>query len=258
MDALAWTITLRLTEDRVLLPGSAERRTWARVVLEQAREAGLLAFHGPDTHGHLLLACPRPLAGQVVREIEAALQAHLDLPVPFERARIRPVDDVWHLQNSLHYVLGQLARHGLRQDPAQEASNLPDLLGLRPLGAWTASNVRRHLPRVDRASLLEHLGADPEAPPPAPPDLDTWLEAARSAACVEDLASKRPEAVRARTALVQLVEAPTATLAEALGLHRRTIRRLRATPADAALSRAIGLQAALRAQEGHDELFLSA
>ncbi len=246
MEPLGWHITVRLKRDQVLLPGPVEQRTWARVVLEQARDAELLAFHSPDTHGHLLLVCPRPLAGQVTREVESALQHRLDLGSGFDAARFRPVRDLWHLQRSFHYVLGQLAHHGQAPDPIQEASNLPDLLGLRPLGAWTAANVRRHLPRVDRDSLLAHLGQE-SLPAPADPDtLDLLLEAAASAACVPVLSSNRPEEVGARRALVAATPHPVREVARALDVHPGTLRRLRTQEPVPALVQAIRLQVAVR------------
>ena len=249
MEPLGWHITLRLKRDQVLLPGPVEQRTWARVVLEQAREAELLAFHSPDTHGHLLLVCPRPLAGQVTREVESALQHRLDLKSRFDAARFRPVRDLWHLQRSFHYVLGQLAHHGQAPDPIQEASNLPDLLGLRPLGAWTATNVRKHLPRVDRLSLLTHLGLESLPDPTDPDDLAVLLDAATSAACVPGLSSNRPEEVSARRALVAATTDPARAVASALDVHPGTLRRLRAQEPDVALVQAILLQAAVRSQE---------
>ncbi len=255
MEPIAWNITLRLTQDRVLLPGPVERRVWVRVVLEQARDAELLAFHCPDTHGHLLLACPRALAGEVVREVEIALQGRLDLGGPFDGARIRPVRDLWHLSNAFHYVLRQLDHHGQQADPVHEASNLPDLLGLRPLGAWIATNVRRHLPRVDRASLLTHLDLDHLPDPPTDPDLETLCEAALSAACLPSLQGKHAERAAARAAVVQLSGAPSRELAVALGITPRSVHRLRRRDVAPALFRAVELQAGLRLAVPEEEVF---
>jgi hypothetical protein len=54
--------------------------------------------------------------------------------------------------------LTQIKRHGVTHlDPLLEATNLPDLLGLRSVGRYTAANVRRVLPRIQRGQLLEML-----------------------------------------------------------------------------------------------------
>jgi len=248
MDPLGWHVTLRLRRDRVLLLSPEEHRLFARVVLEQAREAGLLAFNSPDTHGHLLLVTDRATAGDVVRDVEDALQKRLDLGGPFDRARLQPVEDQRHLRNAFHYVLRQQERHGVCPDPSREASNLGDLLGLRPLGAWTTANVRRWLPRVDRGALLKHLGQEDLVPVPWVEDLDLLTQATLAAAALPKLAGRSVEVVRARAAAARVAapSLPRPALAAALGTSVRSLHRAARRSPPEALVRAIRLQAFVR------------
>lgn len=97
---------------------------------------------------------------------------------------IKPVADGWHAYKLFDYVLRQGVRHQLDSDPLLEATNLPDLLGLRPLGRRTAISVRRFLPRVDRQQLLSLLGVPTLEPADGP------LEDVVAAACAAGARTK--------------------------------------------------------------------
>jgi len=158
-------VRLRARDDRVVTPSPADRRRYARTVLEVGREFGLLCFRGADTHGHVELACNRDAAGEFARRVEIALTLGLGVDGGFQPAWVGPIHDQRHLQATFRYILRQRDHHELESDPFHEASNLPDLLGLRPLGVYTAARVRELLPRVHRDDLLELLGADLGSPP---------------------------------------------------------------------------------------------
>lgn len=242
---IAHHLMLRLADDRVLSPTVATQRAFARAVHDIGPEGGLLAFRAADTHAHVLLRCDREEAGAIGRALEVRLRWALDLPVPFAPLHIKPVASQSHLGNAFRYVLSQDQRHATGHDPHHEASALPDLLGLRPRGAWIADQVRAWLPRVQREDLEPMLGADLDA------ELrwEDLRESAAAAVALPDLQGNGPEAVEARRAAVALAgeTLDTARIAELLGVTRRSVQRLIGQPASRPLVRAIRLQLALRA-----------
>ena len=131
---------------------------------------------------------------------------------------------------------------------------LPDLLGLRLLGGDVAGRVREHLPRVGRARLVDLLGVGALR---AGTDPALAAEAAAAAIGHEDARGKSPVAVAARRAL--LVYLTDLGAPHALG--RRAAWRLRRSPPDSRIVRAIALQVGfredLRAQERAEETLVS-
>lgn len=169
-------------------------------------------------------------------------------PSGFQPAWLEPVVDGRHLRRAFFYVLRQDQKHGFAHDPFAEASNLPDLLGLRVPGIWTAALVRRRLPRVGRTDLLPLIGA---------PDLDeraldfaSLAESTLGATAGTELRSRDPLQVQARAAAVRLAEGKlgTAALAATLGTTARTVQRLREHPFEPRVLKAIEGQLRLRAR----------
>lgn len=247
MGYLGHHLMLRLEDDRVIAPGDSDRRILARAVLERDRRFGLLAFGAADTHLHALATCDRRDAGHLARRIALALQRKLSPGVPFAPTRVKPVTDQHHLANTFLYVLRQRSHHELASDPWREASNLPDLLGLRVTGLWTANGVRQHLPRVTRQQLTALFGADLDAP------IHSWdrlVEAALAAACLDSLEGRSGNVVAARTAAVHAAGSCVAAnrLAGLLGVGLRSVTRMRRRPAEPPLVQAILGQLRLRNQ----------
>ena len=263
MSALGHHLMLRLRDGRVVAPTVAARRLLARTVLGLGAGANvrLLAFRAADTHVHLLAACGAPQATELARRVEIALTLALRPGVGFAHAHVRPIEGQAHLRNALRYVLRQEQHHGTDLDPRHEASNLPDLLGLRLVGAYTAQNVRTLLPRMRRDALLECLDpsdgglarllAAPELPPAEhlAPGLP---EAAAAATALPDLDGRSTEVVAARHAAVHAVgvSAKLTSIADALSVTCRTVSRLRSEPAPPRLVRAVALQLWWRAGAG--------
>lgn len=245
---LGFHICLRLANDAILAASPAHRRLLARVVLRQGRDASLLAFGQADNHLHLATACDRRLAGKCAHAVEVSARRKLALDASFTPAFVKPIDDARHLYSTFRYVLQQRAHHGLDVDPLREASNLPDLLGLRAIGAYTRANVRRLLPRVHRNELLEILGVSELTPGDGP--LDQVVDATLAAAALPALAGLSLEVLAARCALVEVVGRQTtpAALARRIGVSRRTLFRLRARRGDGELVRSIRLQLGLLAR----------
>jgi hypothetical protein len=155
MSDLAQHVILRLRDDRVIAPDVAARRRLARAVLGRGRGRGLLCFRAADTHVHILALGERGAAAELARRIEIALALGLGHCVGFSQAYIRPVESQRHLLRAFWYVLRQDEHHGVDGDAFHDASSLPDLLGARVLGTWTAEAVRAALPRVRRDELTE-------------------------------------------------------------------------------------------------------
>jgi hypothetical protein len=259
MAELGQHIILRLEDDRVIAPTAAARRILARAVLEVARPHCPLAFNGVDTHLHLETAGSGAQASELARRLKLSLVPRLGLEVGFAPARIKPILDQHHLRRTFAYILRQHDHHGYDEDPHHDASNLPDLLGLRLVGGYTAANVRSLLPRVRRADLLAALGLSSlESPAEIP--LALLADAAAAAAALPALTGRSVEVVEARRAAVHVAgdHHDSSALARALGCSPRTIRRLRSEPALEPLTRAVALQLHLRVSLPRPELRLLA
>jgi hypothetical protein len=246
--ALAYHLMLRLQNGQTIATTPEERRILARTVLGCARDSQLLAFSQADTHLHGASACDRPKAGRLAHDIETSLRWRLRIQVPFAPATIKPIEDVWHLYNTFRYILRQPERHGIALDPLREASNLPDLLGLRLLGSGTAIHVRRLLPRVTREELLA-LYAIPRLEPASEP-LDLLVPATLAAAALPSFSGFGAEENAARRAAIEVAAGRlrAGTLAAMLGIGRRTFYTCRAMPVDGALVLAVRRQLHLLGQ----------
>ncbi len=255
--ALGYHLNFHLVDRRVIARNPIERRTAARSILRIGEAFGLLAFRIADTHFHAEVACNRPRAGQLANRIANSLRRLLRLPSAFAPAHFEPVRDQRHLGRAFHYILDQEKRHGLELAPLHEASNLPDLLGLRLLGRYTVENVGTMLPRTTLQSLLAHLG-----PPLAqslvaarvsfdaalPLDAALSLDAAAAAFALASVHAPGREAARARRAVVQLMgrQFKASRMGSLLRLAPRTIHRYRNMPIDAAAVAAVRGQLQLR------------
>jgi hypothetical protein len=234
-------VVLRAVDDRVLALDSEHRRAFAVTMRRIGREHGLFGFGLADTHGHaILVGDTEPV--RFVHDIRPALARVLGFPLA--PAAVRIIRDVWHAENLLAYVHRQDEHHEVHADPRREGTSLQDLCGLRPAGVWLAARVRKHLPRVTQEDLLRQW---------AIPTLDEALalehlaDAGAAAIGVARLTGREAEVVKARRACVHAaVDIPTVRLAEALAIAPRTVRELRAEPADPLYVRAVRLQMGLR------------
>ena len=251
MGQLGFHIEMKLADGRVLVTSIAERRLLARIVLDKGRDCGLLAMRAPDTHLHVVAACTRRVAGVFVSRVRRSLRQRLDLPVRFAAPYIEPIRDQRHLYNASRYVFRQDEHHGVDVDPWAEASNLPDLLGLRQVGVYTVANVSRLLPRIRPEELVRHLGVTLEQLDDCATmagAVDSLAAAAAAAVALPDVGGQAPVAIAARRAAVALVGdcLPTRRIAALLGTTDRAVRRLRSRPADPALVTAVARQLRLR------------
>jgi hypothetical protein len=234
MSALGEHIRCRLRNDGPIAATPERRRVVARIILEKGRDFDLLAFGLADTHLHLAKG-EAGAGGELARRVEIAITRRFGLEVGFERVRIEAVVDIWHLYRVFEYVLRQDRRHKIETDPLREATNLPDLLGLRGIGGYTAGNVRRLLPRVTRGQLLELLGAPKLAPADGP--VERIVQSAAAAICRPQLIGYSHEVQAARRAVIAIAEDRLGSprLAALLDVHRATVNRLRKMPPDGVL-----------------------
>lgn len=236
---IGWYGRLQLRGDQPMAP----HRVIARAVLRCWRDAGLLAFRANGSWLRLLATGERRLVGERVRQTKIGLFRQAS--VRFHSPILEPVRDQWHLTNVFHLIL----RAGeVETDPFHDASNLPDLLGLRVLGFYTARNVRERLPRIKRGDLLRHLGVEDLSQDAF--SVDHLVRATTAAAGLDHLEGRDRTSLWACTALVAVggAELTSRQLARLTGRSPRTIRRLRVATPDPGLARAIRLQMGLRRQ----------
>jgi len=247
MEHLAQHMRTRLCDGRVIATTAEERRLAMRAIFRITANSHLLAVALVDAHLHLLAACSPAVASRLLHRVEASLKQRLFLPVGFAMYPLAPVRDARHLQYAFRYILTQNDHHGLRNDPYSETTNLPDLLGLRLVGRATHDNMRRWLPRVSRAQLLDWLGAPGLQPADGPPELVP--EAMLSAACLGELRGTTRALGEARCAALTVLgdQLPVAETAALLGIQPHTLFRLKRRPADPRLVQAIRLGLGLRA-----------
>lgn len=249
MEAIGYHLTSRLADNRVIAPTPAERRILARVLLQKSAGHRLIAFNAADTHLHIELRESRRDSLEIVRRIETSLHYQLKLTVGFVEAYPEPIRRQSHLANCFNYIMEQQPHHDLAWDPYHEATNLPDLLGMRLIGAHTIKHVRCFLPRVGRRQLLGYMGLTclEEADGP----LEQIVPAALAAAGLNDLARRGPEQAAARRAILEVVDGrvPIARLARQMDVTARTLFRARQLPVDTRLVRAIRLQLDLRGRK---------
>lgn len=252
---IGYHIRLRLRDSRVIAPTIEHRRALARIVFAQAQQERLLAFCVPDNHGHLLSATNRREAGRLAHRVEVSAKRRLGLEVGFARAYFESIRDQRHLKNAFIYILRQNQRHGVQSDPFCEGSNLPDLLGLRLLGQFTAIHVRSLLPRIRRWELIDCFGMDglqlERAPlAEAPPEM--VMDAATAVLALPSLVGRNDAITDARTIIVHCLGKFLCQreLAYMLQISTRTVCRLAQRPLDHRLLRAFELQMALRRQGG--------
>jgi hypothetical protein len=254
---LGYHIAVRPIDQRVIVKDAGDRRVAARAVMEQGAERKLLNFGIADTHVHALVLAHRDAAGRFAHDLETSLRWRLRIPVPFERAMIRPVRTQRHLTKVYWYEFEQEQHHGTMADPTHDGTSLLDVLGgrallvpdgktgTRRLGREIGALVATALPRVRARDLLARVGG--LAVLEAPIDLEDLAEAAAAAVGARDLRGNGPvEAAALRAAVHAAASATTAALADALQVSRRAVQRYRSTPPDPAVQRAVEIQWRLR------------
>jgi hypothetical protein len=236
------------TRDR--FPLAESRGDWlevARAVLCVGERYKLALFRAADNHVHMLLACPRAAAGRAAQAAAASIARHNR--TAFEPSAIRAIEDSAHLARVIPYIARQASHHGLTSDPWAEASNVPDLLGLRPAGAHTIGVLRALVPRLSGLELRTAAGW---------PGATAAFDAARlpesllAVAMTTRLSPRTPLhlGVAVAASHVAAVHLRGSEIDSLLGQRPRTGRRLRAAAPRPALVRAIELQFDLRTRLG--------
>lgn len=206
------------------------------------RDFALTCFSAAESHLHAHNGGTVEETAELGRRLAISLTRRLPAVRSFYPAYVEPIRDEWHLYATCRYILRQDKRHDLRLDPLREASNLPDLLGLRVLGRYTAATVQQWLPGLQGHELLKMLRIDTLEP--VVPDLHRTIDAGLVATGLCSLTARTDEHHELKRALVHLLQArfSTTQIASALHLNPRTVRRLKHAPPDRELLRAIRRQ----------------
>ncbi len=249
---------MHLRDSRAIASSPTAWRTIALSVLTVGRPFPLVCFRAVDTHIHALLTCGAREAAEFGRRVEISMQRRLNPGVGFAEVHVVPVVDQRHLTSTFWYALDNARRHGADVDPLFEASNLPDLLGMRVLGRWTISHARAALPRLHGDRLRELLPVQPgsERDPPL------LLEAATAAIGYprislrgrvphRSLVGEAADAIAA--ALRAIPDRSSAEFARLLDVSRGTVARAREEEPRGELVAAIEQQLELRTAWGLQE-----
>ncbi len=246
---LALQFVYRRQDGSPLAEDDGDRRALISAILAAGKNHGLLVAGAADTHAHAVAkGARRP--DRLAAATQWRLRTARGDGVRLEPTRVTEVRDQWHLQNAFFYALKQAQHHAVGGDPRFEATTLPDMLGLRVIAPWLPARVHAAIPRVSRQQLLELLGLDTLATGFDPLAL---VDSAAAAVAARDLSRRAPVVVDARRAAIELGSEHLYDdeLASLLGVHPRTLRKLRQRPVRLDLVRAIALQMGLRAARAH-------
>ena len=261
---LAYHTCLRRQDGGVLARNRRELVPLLRSVLTQGwrgldtrRDPPLVVFGFGDHHVHLMLDCDELEAIELCRRLAISFSRSLSKPRDTSspavvRSFLKPINSGRHLYSTFRYVLLQPERHGADVDPSCEATALPDLLDLRPLGRYLQAPVRQLLPRVDTAALLRLVGVSALGPEIGEPNADDVMASVLAATALSDLHGRQPEVRRARRIALHLLSGrlPLTRIAGHLGVGRTTLHELRRIPIDDDLLRAVVGQLGLRRRFG--------
>ncbi len=238
-------VTCRLANSRVIAASIPDFRNVARGVLKVGRPFELLGFRLADNHLHAVVFEGHEGAPEFGRRVELSLQPRLKPGVRFSHVYVKPIATQSHLPRAFLYGFRQEERHGTSLDPLFEASNLPDLLGMRILGRWTVPHVRARLPRIGRKELEAFL---PVVPAETGLRLEVLADAAAAAVGAPSLGSRAGLVVEARRAAVHVAAkfAMRGEIARHLGMGVRGVRNLLSQEPSEDLVRAVDAQLRLR------------
>ncbi len=250
MAPIGYHVRMRLRDHRVILCSPAEQRLLARVVLHQSRNQGLLAFSLPDTHLHLEVLCTDRAASRLCQRIGSSLKQRQGRSVGFITYPHEPLRDQRHVHNTFHYILTQHERHGLSAAAIREATNIPDLLGMRAIGALCRERVRRALPRIGDEMIRTWASLSGLRPASGPVSALVGATLAATALC--DLRGRSRPVGQARRAMLEILgdQVPRAEAARMLGLTERSLYLILGRPVAPALVRAIQLQLGAQQLQG--------
>lgn len=253
MTYLGQHIRIRLRDDRAIAPSDTQRRIMARTVLGIAERMPLLCFGLADTHLHVESLGDEALGNEIARRIGCSLRRRLRLPVGFRALSPRPIKDIWHLGQCFKYIQTQAAHHSLAWKYWYEATSLPDILSLRPIGGILALRMREHLPRLRPADLLSWLGVSTlrlAQDGQHETAFEEVREAVLATSALPSLGGRSSEVLALRRAAMELLGRGRTRneLASILGIAVRSVTRLREVAHSPELVRAIRLNLGLRAE----------
>jgi hypothetical protein len=210
-----------------------------------ARDFPIVAWKLADTHLHLVELANRAGVDELVRRLRIWATSALRPGAPLEVQRTKPLSGQSHLEAAFHYAFRQDSHHGVETDLTQDASAMPDILGLRVLSAEMPLRVREHLPRLRRDALLAHLSVPTleEALHPEP-----VVESALAAFALDTMGVDQAGVKARRAAVAAAAGLGPTRIADLLGVTPQAVCRIARQPVPAPDVRAVRLQMALRAQ----------
>lgn len=220
MNPIGCLITMELEDRRTLAPTATERRIFARAATRIGGRFAVALFGVSGSSARIAAACTHEESGRLAHRLATSLRTLLHLPgrfAPARRERVGP--------ERLRMLVDSILED-TRDDPAHEATNLPDLLGLRRIGSTTDRILHQLLPQLRRSHLLSILGCDRLAPGTS---LAHLRAATATSIAATDLGSRSREVVAARRAAVRAareIGASTDEIRDILGMSRNGIYNL--------------------------------
>lgn len=247
MSPIGHHIRARILDDRVIATTPALQRLVTRIVLEQGRRDSLLCTSLAGNHLHLNALCSDTRSSRLIQRVTSSVKQRLGLPMGFTHYPHEPIRDNRHLWYSVRYHFTQQRHHRLPPEQTIDGTNLPDLLGMRHIGAYTRQNLQEWLPQLRTAQLVKWLGVDElRMADGSPSDV---VEATLAAAALDSLGGSSPRTIAARRVVVQILKPrlTTTELISLLAVRPRTLTWLKSGPVDQALLSATRLQLGARA-----------
>jgi hypothetical protein len=243
------------SEGRMPLFTTESQRCAGLHALARSARGKLVLFCIVDEHVHVVLAVgSRAEAGHIGRALRRSLgnAAGVELGPAF----IRPIKTRSHAEwLARNYIVAQPKKHGLPDHPAlYSGSCFQDLVGARQL---VDLRIDALLPRFDVRHVLDTVGLPRRPIEPLAPDAIRRLgvgriaDASMSVLALADLASRSRPNVAARRVAVHIsdeVGIARPEIGHVLNLGLRSVRKIAALEADAALSRAVAIRLALEEQ----------
>ncbi|MFP6685533.1 MAG: hypothetical protein VB934_12500, partial [Polyangiaceae bacterium] len=192
--------------------------------------------------------CSRSRAERLLHRLRNRFACSNGIQEATKNACLTPITSHGALRDTFHRLMKGTPVSIDEADRHHDASNLPDLVGLRVTGDYTRLNVRALLPQIHGPELMAYLDMPGIQPPATAALWNSLPDAAAAAFALPAIDTRNSGGARARTAAVHTARRHLSVtrMSQLMHIRRRTVRRLdraKLRPADV---RAVRMQLTLR------------